>query len=146
MIDYNVYDDVMTQYNGYGTMVIEPDMDMRRWAVQQTVTVLANADYYYTKDEVDKIIDEVTVSGVTQEEVEEMIQRAIATKADQATVDALSAQVASNTAAILNRYTKEEVNSLLSAYYDKLQTNSMFANYTQVYGDVLSLNDENITI
>ena len=146
MIDNNVYNDVMSQWGCNGTMTVEPDMDLRRWSVQQTVTILANADYYYTRDEVDKLIDEITVSGVTRAEVEEMIQRAIATKANQADLEALSAQVASNTAAILNRYTKEEVNSLLSAYYTKLQTNSMFANYTKVDGDVLSLNDENITI
>lgn len=152
MIDYNVYEDVMNEWANphqgccSGTMTIAPDTDMKRWAVQQTVTILANADYYYTKFEIDKIIEEVTASGVTPAQVEEMIQRAIATKADKEAVDTLSAQVQSQAAEILNRYTKQEVDSLLGNFYDKLQINGMFANYTKVEGDVLSLNDENITI
>lgn len=146
------YEDVMNEWANphqgrcSGTMTIEPDMEMRRWAVQQTITVLANADYYYTKTEVDKLLEEITASGVTREEVEEMIQQAIATKADKAAVEALAAQVASNTAAILNTYTKQETNSLLEAYLSKLQANEMFANYTKVEGTTLLLNAENITI
>ena len=146
------YDDIMNEWANphqgccSGTMTITPDVDLKRWAVQQTVTILANADYYYTKDEVDKLIEEVTASGVTRAEVEEMIQRAIATKANQADLEALSGQVQTQATQILDRYTKDEVNSLLSAYYTKLQTNSMFANYTKVDGTTLSINDENITI
>lgn len=146
------YEDVMNEWANphqgrcSGTMTIEPDMEMRRWAVQQTITVLANADYYYTKDEVDKLLEEITSSGVTREEVEEMIQRAIATKADKAAVEALAAQVAENTLQILNRYTKEETNSLLSAYLTKLKANEMFANYTKVEGTTLLLNADNVGI
>lgn len=146
------YEDVMNEWANphqgrcSGTMTIEPDMEMRRWAVQQTITVLANADYYYTKTEVDKLLEEITVSGVTRDEVQEMINRAIATKADKAQVDALAAQVAENTAQILNRYTKQETNSLLSAYLSKLQANEMFANYTKVDGTTLVLNAENYGI
>lgn len=47
---------------------------------------------------------------------------------------------------ILNRYTKEETNSLLESYYKKTEINSMFAGYSKINGDTLSLNDENITI
>lgn len=146
------YEEVMNEWANphqgrcSGTMTIEPDMEMRRWAVQQTITVLANADYYYTKTEVDKLLEEITSSGVTQEEVEEMIQRAIATKADKAAVEALAAQVAENTLQILNRYTKEETNSLLSAYLTKLKANEMFANYTKVEGTTLLLNADNVGI
>lgn len=146
------YEDVMNEWANphqgrcSGTMTIEPDMEMRRWAVQQTITVLANADYYYTKTEVDKLLEEITVSGVTRDEVEEMIQRAIATKADKAAVEALAAQVAENTLQILNRYTKEETNSLLSAYLTKLKANEMFANYTKVEGTTLLLNADNVGI
>lgn len=146
------YEEVMNEWANphqgrcSGTMTIEPDMEMRRWAVQQTITVLANADYYYTKTEVDKLLEEITSSGVTQEEVEEMIQRAIATKADKAAVEALAAQVSENTLQILNRYTKEETNSLLSAYLTKLKANEMFANYTKVEGTTLLLNADNVGI
>ncbi len=146
------YEDVMNEWANphqgrcSGTMTITPDVDMKRWAVQQTITVLANADYYYTKTEVDKLLEEITSSGVTREEVEEMIQRAIATKADKAAVEALAAQVSENTLQILNRYTKEETNSLLSAYLTKLKANEMFANYTKVEGTTLLLNADNVGI
>lgn len=123
---------------------ISPDEDMRRWCVQKTVTILANADYYYTKEEVDKLLEEITASGVTREEVEEMIAAAIQDKADKADLEALSAQVATNTERILNTYTKPEVNSLLASYYTKIQTNSMFGNYSKVEDTTLILNSENI--
>lgn len=123
---------------------IEPDMDMRRWCVHKTVTILANSDYYYTKDEVDHLLDLVTASGVTKQEVEEMIAVAIQDKADKSDLQALSAQVQTNTERILNTYTKPEVNNLLASYYTKLQTNSMFGNYSKVENTTLILNAENI--
>jgi hypothetical protein len=138
MIDSNVYNELMSDC---GTMVISPDIDMKRWAVQQTVTVLANADYYYTKTQIDRLIEEVTASGVTKAEVEEMIQRAVSGKAEQSDVEALSAQVASNTSQLLNTYTKPEVNSLLQSYYDKLQVNAMFNNYAKIDNKTLILNE-----
>ena len=121
---------------------IEPDVDMRRWCVQKTVTILANSDYYYTKDEVDHLLDLVTASGVTKEEVEEMIAVAIQNKADKAQVEALSAQVATNTERILNTYTKEETNSLLTNYLSKLEAINMRDNYSKVDNTTLILNNE----
>ena len=144
------YDEIMEQWASptVGTcssmMEIEPEEDMRRWCVQKTVTILANADYYYTKTEVDKLLREVTASGVTKAEVEEMIARAVATKANQADLEALSAQVQTNTERILNTYTKPEVDNLLTSYYTKIQTNSMFGNYSKVEDTTLILNAENI--
>lgn len=145
------YDEIMEQWGApsVGTcssmMTIEPEMDMKRWCVQKTITILANSDYYYTKTEVDKLIKEATKDGVTREEVEEMIAIAISTKANQADLEALSAQVATNTERILNTYTKQEVNGLLASYYTKIQTNNMFANYSKVQDTTLILNSENIT-
>jgi hypothetical protein len=52
---------------------------------------------------------------------EQMINTAIATKADKATVDALADQVRQNTQDILNRYTKEETNNLLTNFLSKLE-------------------------
>ena len=144
------YQDVMNEWGNppvgccTNMMTINRDEDLQRWAVTRTITVLANSDYYYTKDEVDKLLEEITVSGVTREEVEEMIARAVSTKADKAQVEALSAQVATNTERILNTYTKPEVNNLLASYYTKLQTNSMFGNYSKVEDTTLILNAENI--
>ena len=144
------YQDVMTEWGNppvgccTNMMEIIPDEDMHRWAVTRTITVLANSDYYYTKTEVDKLLQDITASGVTREEVEEMIAMAISTKADKAQVEALSAQVATNTERILNTYTKPEVNNLLASYYTKLQANSMFGNYSKVENTTLILNAENI--
>ena len=144
------YQDVMNEWMNPSVgcctnmMEIIPDEDMHRWAVTRTITVLANSDYYYTKTEVDKLLQDITASGVTRAEVEEMIATAVATKADKAQVEALSAQVATNTERILNTYTKPEVNNLLASYYTKLQTNSMFGNYSKVENTTLILNAENI--
>lgn len=125
---------------------IEPDEDIRRWCVQKTITMLANSDYYYTKEEVDHLLAMITASGVTREQVEEMIAVAIQDKADQSALDALAAQVSANTQSILNTYTKQETNTLLDKYLTKLRANEMFANYTKVNGTTLELNAENITI
>lgn len=144
------YNEVMEQWANptvgecMSMTTIEPDVDMRRWCVQKTVTILANSDYYYTKAEVDNLLEQITASGVTKQQVEEMIAVAIQDKANQADLEALSAQVASNTERILNTYTKPEVNSLLASYYTKIQTNNMFANYSKVENTTLILNSENI--
>ncbi len=144
------YNEVMEQWgapavgNCTSMTTIEPDADMRRWCVHKTVTILANSDYYYTKDEVDHLLELVTASGVTKQEVELMIAVAIQDKADKADLQALSAQVQTNTERILNTYTKPEVNALLNSYYTKIQTNNMFANYSKVDGNTLILNSENI--
>jgi uncharacterized membrane protein YheB (UPF0754 family) len=145
------YEDVVKEWTSpklkhgcCNTVTIHPDEELDRWAIQQTITILANADYYYTKAEVDHLLEMITASGVTKQEVEEMIAVAIQDKADKAQVEALSAQVATNTERILNTYTKPEVNNLLASYYTKLQTNNMFANYSKVDGNTLILNSENI--
>ena len=144
------YNEVMEQWGApmvgscTSMTTIEPDMDMRRWCVQKTVTILANADYYYTKEEVDYLLEQVTASGVTREQVEEMIATAIQDKADKAALDALAAQVSANTQSILNTYTKQETNTLLDRYLTKLRANEMFANYSKVNGTTLELNAEGI--
>lgn len=144
------YEDIMNEWSapsiGHGccnTVTISPNDELDRWAVQQTITILANADYYYTKAEVDSLLKQIK-PGMTPEEVQAMIDRSIASKANQADLEALSAQVATNTERILNTYTKPEVNALLASYYTKIQTNSMFANYSKVEDTTLILNSENI--
>lgn len=142
------YQDVMNEWENPSVgccnnmMEIIPDEDMYRWAVTRTITVLANSDYYYTKTEVDKLLQDITASGVTREEVEEMISRAVATKADQAEVDAIAAQVRQNTERLLNTYTKTETNDLLANYLSKLEAMRMRDNYSKVSGDTLILNSE----
>lgn len=142
------YQDVMNEWGNppvgccTNMMTINTDEDLHRWAVTRTITVLANSDYYYTKTEVDKLLEEITVSGVTREEVEEMIARAVSTKADKAAVEALAAQVRQNTEKLLNTYTKEETNSLLSNYLSKLEANRMRDEYAAISGTTLTLNNE----
>lgn len=142
------YQDVMNEWMNPSVgcctnmMEIIPDEDMYRWAVTRTITVLANSDYYYTKTEVDKLLQDITASGVTRAEVEEMISRAVATKADQAEVDAIAAQVRQNTERLLNTYTKTETNDLLANYLSKLEAMRIRDNYSKVSGDTLILNSE----
>ena len=142
------YQDVMNEWENPSVgccnnmMTIDRDMDMYRWAVTRTITVLANSDYYYTKTEVDHLLQMITASGVTREEVVEMINTAVSTKADQAQVDAVAAQVRQNTQQLLNTYTKTETNDLLANYLSKLEAMRMRDNYSKVSGDTLILNSE----
>lgn len=142
------YQDVMNEWMNPSVgcctnmMEIIPDEDMHRWAVTRTITVLANSDYYYTKSEVDKLLQDITASGVTRQEVEEMINTAIATKADEAELEAVAEQVRQNTQDILNTYTKQETNDLLTSYLTKLEAMRMRDNYSKVSGDTLILNSE----
>ena len=89
------------------------DEDIKRWECCDTQIVLANANYYYTKGQVDEKLDEI--DGMTEEEVQTMIDRSIRTKADKTDVNALSGQVEDNTEAIANTYTKREVDNAITA-------------------------------
>ena len=123
---------------------IFPDCDMKRWEYCDNTVVLANADYYYTKEQVDKKIEDV--EGMTQEDVQKQIDESIKNKADKSEVNELAQQVSENAQRILNTYNKQETNSLLTAYLTKLEANGMVANYAKVNGDTLTLNNQNITI
>lgn len=124
--------------------MIYPDCDMKRWEYCDNTVVLANADYYYTKKQVDEKIEDV--EGMTPEDVQKQIDWSIKDKADKTEVNDLAQQVRQNTQRILNTYTKDETNSLLTAYLTKLEANGMVANYAKVNGDTLTLNSDNITI
>lgn len=117
---------------------------MKRWEYCDNTVVLANADYYYTKKQVDDKIEDI--EGMTPEDVQKQIDWSIKDKADKTEVNDLAQQVRQNTQRILNTYTKDETNSLLTAYLTKLEANGMVANYAKVNGDTLTLNSENITI
>lgn len=117
---------------------------MKRWEYCNNTVVLANADYYYTKEQTDKLIEDV--GGMTPEEVQRQIDNSIRTKADKSELNELAEQVRANSRAILDRYTKSEVNNLLSAYKTKLEANSDIANYAKVDNLTLSLNDQNVGV
>ena len=123
--------------------MIYPDCDMRRWEYCDNSVVLANAEYYYTKEQTEELIDEV--SGMTPSEVQSMIDSSIRTKADKSEVAEIAEVVRQQGQAILNTYTKTEVNNLLTSYLTKLEANQIVSKYADVSGDVLVLNSENIT-
>lgn len=124
--------------------MVYPDCDMHRWEYCDNSVILANADNYYTKVETEELID--SVSGMTPEEVQAQINRSIRTKADKSDVEALAETVRQQGVAILDRYTKEETNTLLSNYLSKIEGKGMIARYAAVDGDTLTLNNENIVI
>lgn len=122
--------------------MIYPDCDMRRWEYCDNSVVLANAEYYYTKQQTNELLD--SVSGMSPTEVQDMINRSIRTKADKSEVNELAETVRQQGQAILNTYTKQETNNLLATYLSKIEANEMFANYTKVENSTLILNSENI--
>lgn len=109
-------------------------------------TQLADAQRYYEKWQIDKMLEDIVISGggVTSGMVEEMIDESISGVTEQ--INELATVVSGQTEEILNRYTKSETNELLQAYLTKLEANSMFANYSKVDNTTLILNNENITI
>ena len=115
---------------------------MKRWEYCDNTVVLANADNYYTKKQVEDLIDDV--SGMTQAEVQEQIDESIKTKADKSEVNELAQQVSENAQRILKKKKKNETNSLLQNYLTKLEANGMAANYAKVDGNVLTLNSDNL--
>lgn len=123
--------------------MIYPDCDMNRWEYCDNSVILANAEYYYTKEETDALID--SVSGMTPEEVQEQINWSIRGKADKSEVSQLAETVRQQGQQLLNTYTKTEVNNLLYSYLTKLEANQIVAKYAEINDDVLILNNENIT-
>ena len=124
--------------------MIYPDCDMNRWEYCDNTVVLGNADYYYTKQETNELI--AGVSGMSPSQVQDMINNAIRVKADKSTVESLAEVVRQQGQAILNTYTKSEVNSLLNSYLTKIEANGMIAEYAAIDGDTLSLNNNNISL
>ena len=123
--------------------MIYPDCDMRRWEYCDNTVVLANADNYYTKEETEELID--GVSGMTPQEIQAMINEAIAPKADKTEVNELAEVVRQQGQQLLNTYNKTEVNDLLAQYLSKIEANEIISDYASVDGDVLILNSNNIT-
>ena len=124
--------------------MICPEYDLERWSYCDNSVVLANADYYYTRQQTEELIK--SVSGMTPEQVQSQIDRSIRTKADKSEVNELAEVVRQQGQAILNTYTKQETNTLLESFLTKLKANEMFANYSKVQGTILVLNSENIGI
>jgi hypothetical protein len=95
---------------------IYPEMDLTRWENCNS-TQLANAENYYTKGEVDNIVDELVISGggVTSGEVQTMINNAVATKADKSEIPV----VPTNVSAFINDVPYLTQHQDLNAYATK---------------------------
>jgi len=143
-----VASDTVSSYQGScnGGCSIYPEVDMNRWESCDNSVVMANAEWYYTKEQTEELID--SISGLSPSEVQDMINRSIHDKADKAEVDeqinSLTEQIRQQSVQILQRYTKEETNNLLEQYLKKIEANHMFANYSKVENTTLILNSENI--
>ena len=125
-------------------MKFNPYDSVNDWK-QCCTTQLADAQRYYEKWQINQMLRDLTIGG-DSETFQELIDEAISGKADQTEVVELAEVVSGQTEQILNRYTKEETNTLLQSYLTKLEANAMFANYTKVEDTTLVLNSENITI
>ena len=134
------YDKVVEEWGCAQTamMNINPDEDLRRWCVQKTVTILANADYYYTKKEVDEIIKSIVISGgTTPQEVQEMIDEAISGKVDTSTYENYTGATAIELGNKLDAsaYTPTD----LSEYWTSAQTSSAIDGATSGKADTTAV-------
>ena len=119
---------------------IYPDEDLRRWEWCDNSVILANADYYYTKEQTEELID--SVSGLSPSEVQAMINGSIHTKADKEYVDekvtSLSADMRSNQAQINQRYTKTETINLINQATSGKQDTLIAGENITISGNVIS--------
>lgn len=102
---------------------IYPDEDLRRWENCNS-TALANPENYYTKSEVDEIIEDISISGggITSGEVQSMIDAA--TEPIEGSVGALSGTVGELSTDMENKAEKSEIPSLEN-YYNKTEVNAI---------------------
>lgn len=113
-----------------GMVEINPAEDIHRWSVQQTITILANADYYYTKNEMDIILKRIEGKILSEEQIRAIIDQCTQEFITEAEVDAK-----------LEDYsTKEETEAAieeaiehiqLDDYYTKQETNAAITAATQ---------------
>lgn len=132
----------LTEDYFYKNVIWSADIPLRVDGILYDINTLPNALKKIFVNEKGGGGSEITVDQALNENSTNPIGNQAVAKA----VNSLSEQVAQNTRDIMDRYTKAQTNSLLSAYYTKLETNAMFAKYSKVDGEVISLNDENITV
>jgi len=125
-------------------MKFNPYDSVNDWK-QCCTTQLADAQRYYEKWQINQMLRDLTIGG-DSETLQELIDEAISGKADQTEVVELAEVVSGQTEQILNRYTKEETNTLLQSYLTKLEANAMFANYSKVENKTLVLNADGLGI
>lgn len=117
-----------------GMVEINPAEDIHRWSVQQTITILANADYYYTKNEMDiilkriegkilseeqirAIIDQCTQEFITEAEVDEKLEDYSTKEETEAAIEEAIEHIQLD-----DYYTKQETNAAITAATQPLET------------------------
>ena len=115
---------------------INPYDSMNNWK-QCCTTELADAQRYYEKWQIDKMLEDIVISGggVTSGEVQIMIDESISGVTEE--VNELATVVSGQTEEILNRYTKEETNDAISSATSALAETIDNMHY-QTSGDVQS--------
>ena len=135
-----------------GMVEINPAEDIHRWSVQQTITILANADYYYTKNEMDIILKRIEGKILSEEQIRAIIDQCTQEFITEAEVDAkledystkeeteAAIEEAIEHISLDDYYTKEETDEAiedaiehisLDDYYTKQETNAAITAATQ---------------
>lgn len=139
---------------------INPAEDIHRWSVQQTITILANADYYYTKNEMDIILRRIEGKILSEEQIRAIIDQCTQEFITEAEVDAKLEDYSTKeeTEAAIEEaiehiqlddyYTKEETDEAiedaiehiaLDDYYTKSETDSAITSATANKADLSAL-------
>lgn len=139
---------------------INPAEDIHRWSVQQTITILANADYYYTKNEMDIILRRIEGKILSEEQIRAIIDQCTQQFITEAEVDAKLEDYSTKeeTEAAIEEaiehiqlddyYTKEETDEaiedaiqgiVLDDYYTKSETDSAITSATANKADLSAL-------
>lgn len=139
---------------------INPAEDIHRWSVQQTITILANADYYYTKNEMDIILKRIEGKILSEEQIRAIIDQCTQQFITEAEVDAKLEDYSTKeeTEAAIEEaiehiqlddyYTKEETDEAiedaiehiaLDDYYTKSETDSAITSATANKADLSAL-------
>ena len=120
-----------------------PEMDMKRWESCPS-TMLANADNYYTKAQVDEKLEDISISGggITSGEVQSMIDAA--TEPIEGSVEALSGAVEQLSTDLENKADKSDIPSL-DNYYNKTEVNAIIEDNEYTISQAINdLNDRKL--
>lgn len=122
---------------------IYPSEDMNRWESCPS-TMLANADNYYTKSEIDEKLEDISISGggITSGEVQTQIDASV--ESLEGSVEALSGAVEQLSSDLENKADKSDIPSL-DNYYDKDEVNTIIEDNEYTISQAINdLNDRKL--
>lgn len=122
---------------------IYPSEDMNRWESCPS-TMLANADNYYTKAQVDEKLEDISISGggITSGEVQTQIDASVETI--EGSVEALSGAVEQLSTDMENKADKSDIPSL-DNYYNKTEVNAIIEDNEYTISQAINdLNDRKL--